>query len=223
MLRAMPNPLSIGRQGIVAGVIVAALLVAAVFFVAGSLDRPEPLEFAPSASAPEEVGPRLAGPRLYTIDATHEREWRYFDFSRGSRVQGPGPLEWDLAFRRSRILVNGGAGFPGDGGAIDLGEVVFEALDTVPAVGYRGTIGGRDSLHPALEEWYDYGFTSHILEARPRVYAIRTADGRYAKLEMVSYYCPGARGGCPTFRYVYQGDGSRSFGPPPGAGPKVGR
>ncbi len=219
----MPSPLPTGRQGLVVGVTVAALLAAAVFFVAGSLDRPQPPEFAPSASSAEEVGPRLAGPRLYTIDATHEREWRYFDFSRGSRVEDPGPLDWDLAFRRSRILVNGGEGFPGQGGAIDLGEVDLEAVDSVPAAGYRGTIALRDSVHPALEEWYDYGFTSHVLEARPRVYAIRTADGRYAKLEMVSYYCPGVRGGCPSFRYVYQGDGSRSFGVPPKAGPRVGR
>jgi hypothetical protein len=41
----------------------------------------------------------------------------------------------------------------------------------------------------------------------PRVYALRTADGRYAKLEILSYYCPGAMPGCVTFRYVYQGAG----------------
>ncbi len=41
------------------------------------------------------------------------------------------------------------------------------------------------------------------------MYAIRTADGRYAKVEIVGYYCPGAEPGCLTLRYVYQGDGSR--------------
>ncbi|MGH7570567.1 MAG: HmuY family protein [Gemmatimonadota bacterium] len=207
----MPIPLPAGRQGVVAGAIVAALLVGAVLFVAGSLDRPRPPEFAPTVSAPEEVGRRLAGPRRYTIDATHEREWRYFDFSRGSRIDDPEPLGWDLAFRRNRIIVNGGEAFPGQGGVADLGEVRFDRVDAAPPGGYRGTIAGRDSVQPALEEWYDYGFTSHVLEARPRVYAIRTADGRYAKLQVVSYYCPGARGGCVTFRYVYQGDGSPVF------------
>lgn len=43
---------------------------------------------------------------------------------------------------------------------------------------------------------------------------MRTADGRYAKLEMVGYYCPGARPGCPTFRYVYQGDGTTAVDVP---------
>jgi hypothetical protein len=47
-----------------------------------------------------------------------------------------------------------------------------------------------------------------VLTPKPRVWAVRTGDGRYAKLEMVGYYCSGAQPGCPTFRYVYQGDGS---------------
>jgi hypothetical protein len=45
------------------------------------------------------------------------------------------------------------------------------------------------------------------------VWAVRTADGRYAKLEMVGYYCPGPQPGCPTFRYVYQGDGTTRVAP----------
>lgn len=200
-----------GRQLLVAGVVVALLVAGAVVFVAGSLDRPHPPEYAPSPVQPAELGRRLAGHRLTTMEATHERDWSYFDFSRGSPVRRPGPLEWDLAFRRSRILVNGGEGFPGRGGIVDLGAVAFEEVIEAPADGYRGTEAGRDSLQPDLDEWYDYGFTSHVLTARPRVYAVRTADGRFAKLQMVSYYCPEARGGCPTFRWVYQGDGSRSL------------
>jgi hypothetical protein len=47
-----------------------------------------------------------------------------------------------------------------------------------------------------------------VLSPKPHVWAVRTAYGRYAKLEMVGYYCAGARPGCPTFRYVYQSDGS---------------
>ncbi len=39
--------------------------------------------------------------------------------------------------------------------------------------------------------------------------AVRTADGRFAKVQILGYYCSGPRAGCLTFRYVYQGDGSR--------------
>ncbi|MGH7563364.1 MAG: HmuY family protein [Gemmatimonadota bacterium] len=209
----MRNALRANRQMIVAGGIIVLLLVGAAVFVASSLERSRPPEFRPSAISPQEASQALAGPHLYTIDATHEREWRYFDFSRGSRIDDPEPLGWDLGFRRNRIIVNGGEGFPGRAGVVDLGEVAFDRVDAAPPRGYQGTIAGRDSVQPALEEWYDYGFTSHVLEARPRVYAIRTADGRYSKLEVVSYYCPGARAGCVTFRYVYQGDGSTALHP----------
>jgi hypothetical protein len=41
---------------------------------------------------------------------------------------------------------------------------------------------------------------------------VRTTDGRYAKLEILGYYCPGGQPGCLTFRYVFQGDGSPSVG-----------
>jgi hypothetical protein len=43
------------------------------------------------------------------------------------------------------------------------------------------------------------------------VYAVRTADGRFAKLQVISYYCTGAIPGCLTFRYVYQGAGGPRF------------
>jgi len=29
----------------------------------------------------------------------------------------------------------------------------------------------------------------------------------------VGYYCPGPQPGCPTFRYVYQGDGTTRMTP----------
>ena len=47
-----------------------------------------------------------------------------------------------------------------------------------------------------------------MLSPKPRVWAVRTTDGRYAKLEIIGYYCPGPNPGCLTMRYVYQGDGS---------------
>ena len=34
--------------------------------------------------------------------------------------------------------------------------------------------------------------------------AARTTAGRFAKMQLLGYYCPGMVGGCPTFRYVYQ-------------------
>ena len=124
-------------------------------------------------------------------------------------MNDPAPGEWDLAFQRFYIVANGGAGFAGRGGLLDLGPVPFDSVKVVPENGYVASEAGRDTTNAATAEWYDYSFTSHLLTPRPRTYAVRTADGRYAKLEVVGYYCPGARPGCLTFRYVYQGDGER--------------
>lgn len=112
--------------------------------------------------------------------------------------------DWDLAFRRFHIIANAGPGFPGDGGVIDLGPVAFDSVTSVPAAGYVPTaLAGRDSTNAAIERWYRYGFTSHLLTPLGHVYAVRAADGRHhVRLEILGYYCPGARPGCVTVRWA---------------------
>lgn len=187
---------------------------AAVVLVALSLRREPPAVFAVTPPAPAEVGSALTGPRVLTIDATDPDRWVFLDLSRGAVVDRPEARGWDLAFRRFHVLVNGGARFPGDGAVADLGEVEFEAVTAAPDGGWVQAVAGRDSTNPAIARWYRYGFTSHLLTPEPRVWAIRTADGRFAKLRFLSYYCPGPQPGCVTIQYVYQGGPGRGLAPP---------
>ena len=196
------------RQRWILGVVTALLVVAAVTLILVSLRRPTVAEHPPTPPDPSPAGDSLVGPVVYTVDASASGRWVFFDFSRGSTVENPGPEAWDLAFQRFYIVSNGGEGFAGRGGLLDLGPVAFDSVTVVPEGGYVSSEAERDTTNAATEEWYDYSFTSHLLTPRPRTYAVRTADGRYAKLEVVGYYCPGARPGCLTFRYAYQGDGS---------------
>lgn len=166
------------------------------------------------AAAPHDVGRELVGPVVYTVDATRPDAWRYFAFHLGSVIDNPGPRDWDLAFRRYEIIANGGRAFVGAGGIADLGVVAFADVATVPGDGYQVTEGETDPRHPAIARWYSYGYFSHVLSPKPRVWAVRTAHGHYAKLEFISYYCPRSQPGCVTFRYVYQGDGSRHVARP---------
>ncbi len=182
-----------------------ALLMASI--VVGALRRPAVTERAITPPAPAGVGDTLVGPATVTLDATDDDRWTFFDFSRNAAVANPGPLAWDLAVRRFHLIANGGPGFAGQGGIADLGPAAFDTVRVLPDSGYQPT--AADSVHPATRRWYRYGYTSHLLEPLGRVYAVRTADGRYAKLAIESYYCAGARAGCFTFRYVYQGDGRR--------------
>lgn len=200
------------RENAVTVTVVGGLVVGAVVFVASTLRAPEIPSYPPTPPAPAEVGPEKVGPVTVTVDASVGDRWVYFDLSRGSVVESPEPREWDLAFRRYRIIVNGGPGFAGGGGVVELPNAHFDSVVSVPETDYVLTRQEGDSLNPALEKWYNYSWTSHVLEPKPVVYALRTADGRYAKLQIVGYYCPGARPGCVTIRYVYQGGGGTDMG-----------
>ena len=188
---------------------VAAIVIVAATLVVLSLRQSTVPMYEPTSPSPRDTGRSLVGPVLYTVDATGPEHWRHFSFRLGSVIDNAGPMEWDLAFRRYQVIANGGSRFAGGGGIVDLGEVAFAHVTSVPDVGYLGTEGNTDPRNPAIAGWYRYGFFSHVLSPKPRVWAVRTADGRYAKIEFVSYYCSRAQAGCVTFRYVYQGDGSR--------------
>jgi hypothetical protein len=178
------------------------------------LRREPPPSFTPTPASPVEVGDALVGPVVWTIDARSEAAWAYFDFSRGSTVPPGDPLGWDIAVRRFRIIANGGDRFHGRAGIIDLGNIAFDSVHTAPDSAYvETTVLRRDSSNAAISKWYEYGFTSHLLMPRPNVWVVRTADGRYAKMQILGYYCPAATPGCLTIRYVYQGSGSRSLVP----------
>jgi len=181
----------------------------AMTLVALTLRPPNIPTHSPTPPAPRDTGHTMVGPVVSTVDATSPEQWRYFSFHLGSVLESAGPKDWDLAFRRYQVIANGGAEFAGGGGILDLGEASFADVKTVPQTGYQGNDRGLDPRNPAIVSWYRYGFFSHALTPKRHVWAVRTADGRYAKIEILSYYCPGARPGCLTFRYVYQGDGSR--------------
>jgi hypothetical protein len=189
-------------------VAVAVLIGVSAVLVALTLRQPSVPTYAPTPLEPADAGRALVGPRVYTVDATDAEGWRHFSFRLGSVIEGAGGSDWDLAFRRYQILANGGPQYAGRGGIADLGAVDFNEVHAVPETGYVPNERTPDPRNAAIASWYQYGFFSHVLSPKPHVWAVRTADGRYAKIELLSYYCARGEPGCPTFRYVYQGDGS---------------
>jgi hypothetical protein len=180
--------------------------------VVSSLSRPDPPVFA--LAPPEERDPpaSLAGPDTVTLDARAGERWTRFDLARRKLA---GPMEpWDLAVKRHRLAVNGGRGLAGLGGVIRLDRPFAEVVEA-PADGYqpsRVTPNG-DTVNTVLDAWYGYSFFSHLLSPEPATFVLRTHDGRYAKLAILGYYCPGPDPGCLTLAYVYQGDGSTRLTP----------
>lgn len=135
--------------------------------------------------------------------------------------------KWDLAFAGTTIRVNNATSGPGTGGAfVYVGT--FDALTSVPVdstfridnhpVSYAITKGsGRG--------WYNYDGANNLLTPIPgRVLVIKTANGKYAKVEILNYYKGGVTPSATasdnikineqryySFRYRFQGNGTLNF------------
>ena len=160
-------------------------------------------------------------------DLMADGQYAYYDLEEGTIVSSTdsASTKWDLAFRNTTILVNGGTSGLGQAAA-QVVEGIFEELEEAPADGYQqDTEAG-----PAIQGWYTYtgqtGTPAHaVLIAPGKVIMLKTADGNYAKVEVLSYYKGNpdtstdefadtdtrADDRYYTFRYVIQPDGSRNF------------
>jgi hypothetical protein len=194
-----------------------------VYQMGGFLDSPSMKEkqtAGPSrnfggAQSVAAVNPNLLPTSTIMIDATNEEQWTYFDFSRGEQVKihDTSSLEWDLAFRRGKIISNGGATNKfGKAGLINLGEVSFDAVESVPLKDFIPDEATRTQTeNPVLLQWYKYNYISHKLTARKNIYVMRTSDGKFAKVQFLSFYCADKQPGCIQMKYVYQSEGTKSF------------
>jgi hypothetical protein len=136
--------------------------------------------------------------------------------------------KWDIAFSSTKILVNSGTSGPGLGGAfVYVG--LFDALKIIPADSNFATDNANAASYAiplgSGKAWYTYdGLTTLISPIAGRVLVIRTATGKFAKIEILNYY----KGGVTlpatasvndklfkqryyTFRYAYQPNGSKTF------------
>jgi len=170
------------RPPILVLVLTGAFLLLVTSLLIGSFSEPD--------FPPYQLGP--TGDSLYTLDASSGERWQHFDFARRAVVDSGA---WDVAFRRNHMIT------APEAGALDLGPVSFDSVRDVPGDGYAQTQFGRDSTNPAIGKWYSYSMLSHLLTTKQHVYAIRTADGRFVKLQVLAYYCRDVGAACYTVRY----------------------
>jgi hypothetical protein len=129
--------------------------------------------------------------------------------------------KWDIGFRSTTIIVNGGAIRSGQGGAYIYTGLLSD-LKEIPANQTFNTDQSATSLAIPTGSgngWYNYDSNNNWISPIPgRIIVIRTGDGKFAKIEILSYYynaptTPSATAIARyyTFRYVYQSNGSRTF------------
>lgn len=143
----------------------------------------------------------------------------FFSFKDGKQVPNSdsATAKWDIGFRATTLIVNGGTGRAGQGGAY-VHNGTFESLTTIPE---NATFAVDDSANKLAiptgsgNGWYTYG-GGVIAPTADKVLVIRTGDGKYAKVEILGYYKggpdgPGNESRYFTFRYAYQPDGSKKI------------
>lgn len=139
-----------------------------------------------------------------------------FSFKTGAITTGN---DWDIAFRGSTIIVNGGEATATDQPARTANVGAYIASGTLASVtDVNTTLFVSDSATNGLaiptgsgNGWYTYNATTHIISPiAGKIIVVKTHDGRYAKLEILSYYENSqpntdlSNSQYYTFNYVYQ-------------------
>ena len=143
-----------------------------------------------------------------------------FDFESG--LQTESDSEWDVAFRGTSIIVNGGTSLgsadeperTGDAGVYIFDGTMTEMTAVETSLIIQDSADGYAIISGSGNGWYTYaGAPTYLISPTPgKILVFRTRDGKYAKMEILSYYL-----GAPenpdafsdpsryyTFNYVYQ-------------------
>jgi len=156
-------------------------------------------------------------------------KYTFYSIEKGTVVPSTdsATTKWDIAFRGTAILTNSGNGGPGAGGGfVYVG--LFEDLKTISSDSTFRTENVPTSYaipFGSNKGWYVYDGLKNLVTPIPgRVLVIRTASGKFAKIEILNYYKGGVTPAATasdnvkmkdqryyTFRYSYQPNGSKSF------------
>ncbi|MCF2498789.1 HmuY family protein [Dyadobacter chenhuakuii] len=144
------------------------------------------------------------------LDA-NAKPYAYFSLATGKAVSAgeAQTANWDIAFGKTTIAVNSGSSGPGKAGALVV-EQPFEAIAEAPQDGYRSDHDDTFAIPGGSgNSWYKYDMSVHAIRTIPgRTLLVKTADGKYAKVQIISYYkgapeeLPTEESSYFTFRYA---------------------
>lgn len=149
-------------------------------------------------------------------------DYTKFSFSEDTVVTGD---NWDIAFRSTSILVNGGGSSDtsqpartGNAAVYIADGTMVEITSADTSLFLQDTQNGTaiiDDFGQMQLGWCAYDFVTHMLSPIPgKILVIRTHDNKYAKVEILNFYDAAMTnnfGGFYTFNYVYQSSGDTSF------------
>ena len=112
-----------------------------------------------------------------TIDATNRENWPYINLTKGETVDIADPatsMAWDLGFKQTAVIVNGGVSGPGKTGALALKDISFEVVLEAPAEGDYVSDTDQIATFARGDGWYTYtGPPNHWILPNPKVYVLQ--------------------------------------------------
>ena len=160
------------------------------------------------------------------LDSSLTGKYEKFSFSEGDTVSHD---NWDVAFKGSTIIINGGESYEQDqpnrvgDAAVYIATGVMSDVRAVDVSKFSqdDTTGPAiiDDLGISGQGWASYDMGTHILSPiAGRILVFRTHDNKYAKMEIIYFYdspepqpLEGDYGGFYTFNYVYQSEEEINF------------
>lgn len=141
----------------------------------------------------------------------------FFSFKNNAVVLNTDSISanWDFGLRLTTFLVNSHASGPGNAGVI-MQDGIFDNILTAPTNGYAyDTAANKLAIKDG--SWYDYNTaTRSFVPKAGKVFIFRTADNKYAKMEILEATYDPFVGQVPEkinykIRFIYQANGSVSL------------
>jgi hypothetical protein len=175
----------------------------------------------------------IIGKDLITGMPVSAGKYTFYSLERNEMVANSdsASAKWDVAFAGTTILTNSGTSYSnGIGGGFVYKGILYDTLTTISADSVFRT--DNTSASPKIyaittgntKGWYNYDFaTSLVTPLAGRVLVIKTASGKYAKMEILNYYKGGVTPVTGTeaeklakqryykFRYKFQPNGTKIF------------
>lgn len=188
------------------------------------------LTFAACDEDDENPVVQLEASTVADLNSVSTKNFTLFSFADGATVTNTdsATTKWDIGFRGTTIILNSGTSGPGNAAGQTVSGI-FEEILEAPADGYA--VDGTTKAIVGSGGWYTYtgeaatGPKHAILPNAGKILILKTADGKYVKMEILSYYKgnpntttaefadlatrPAAR--YYTFRYIYQPDGTSNL------------
>ncbi len=175
----------------------------------------------------------VTGTVTLSSNELYKDDWTYFSFSTQAEVSGIDSINfntlttWDIAFHSRLGRTNGGNSCIGEGAVYDAGTSDFDAVKTVDTTAFIqdttvNLITGIGSYGPTYKQVpgnttfdsaFSVDYTQHppVYTSNNKVFVVKTSDGKYAKIQILSYYNDKGESGYIKFKYAYRKDGSMNF------------